>query len=239
MALREEASHVAVRDECDGLAVAIHDGCRRNTMVDEQFHGIENRCILGQGEHIAFHDAFEHRTLDVVGVGLGRIARLVFHENHGKHETDKAHYRGSRERHVHTENACMHGVCCARTHVRCDRRNGNEQGSSERARHLAQGIVHRRTMVHEAVVERIHGPCGDRHVHERKREHAHRVQNGEVDKPRRVTQECERERREGERACADKAQHARAVLVEKASGNGAHRAHHDGARQNNQARNGR
>ena len=109
----------------------------------------------------------------------------------------------------------------------------------ERARHLAQGIVHRSAMVHEAVVERIHGPCGDRHVHERKREHAHRVQNGEVDKPRRVTQECERERREGECACANETQHARAVLVEKASGNGTHRAHHDGARQNNQARNGR
>ena len=95
-------------------------------MVDEQFHSIENRCILGQGEHIAFHDAFEHRTFDVVGVGLGRIARLVFHENHGEHETNKAHYRGSRERHVYAENARMHGVCRACAHIRGNRGNGNE-----------------------------------------------------------------------------------------------------------------
>ena len=233
--LREEASHVAVRDECDGLAVAIHDGRRRNVVVDQQFHGIENRCILGQGEHVALHDAFEHGTLGVVGVGFGCIARFVFHENHGKHETDKAQHRGARERHIHAENTRMHGVGRAHAHVRCDRGNGDEQRRAERACHLAQGIIHRGAVVHEAIVERIHGPCGNGHVHERKREHAHCVQNGEVDQSGRVAQECECERREGEHARANEAQHARAVLVEKASGNGTHRAHHDGARQNDQA----
>ena len=166
VALREEAGHVAVRYKRDRLAVSIHDGRRRNMMVDQQFHGIENRCILGQGEHVAFHDAFEHGTLGVVGVGLGCVARFVFHENHGKHETDKAQHRGTRERHIHAENARMYGVGRTRAHVRCDRGNGDEQRRAERSRHLAQGIVHRGAVVHEAVVERVHGPCGNGHVHE-------------------------------------------------------------------------
>ena len=116
--------------------------------------------------------------------------------------------------------------------------DAHDDGGAQGARNLAERVAYRSAVVHEAVVQGVHAPSADGHVYQRQREQAHGVEHADPRDRRGVAQQCKAERRDGEHAGADEAEHARAALVEETACNKAHECHDDGAGQQHQARGG-
>ena len=91
-------------------------------------------------------------------------------------------------------------------------------------------------MVHDLVVQGVHAPGGDGHVHQRHREHAHRVHDGDVNDAGREVQNGEGEGGERQQTHAHDGHAARAVAVEPLAGERIHDAHKDSAGHEHEAR---
>ena len=234
-ALGEEAHHVAVGHEAQGVAVLVHERGRGDAFVNKEVQGIEHGCVGRQGVHIAAHDGLQDAATLARGVGRGCLAGLVLHKDEREDEGRKAHEACDDEGHVRAVDACVYGVH-AGGGVGHGGGDAHDDGGAQRARYLAERVAYRGAVVHEAVVQGVHAPGADGHVHERQREETHGVQGANPRDRRGVTQQRKAERRDGQHAGTDEAEHARTALVEEAACHKAHEGHDDGAGQEHQAR---
>ena len=161
---------------------AIHDWRRADLAFDEHTHYIEHRRAFGHHEHIGLHNRCEHALLLLlIQVDL-RFRIAVLHEDEHKDESDSAEHRRNPECGIHAVHAGKRRGFDCHERDRHHREHRGEDSGSQRARDLAEGVVHRGTMVDQVVRQRVHRPGGDGHVDERHAKKADSHDNRHVDK---------------------------------------------------------
>lgn len=211
-------------------------GAARDVLLHEQAHGLFHRSLPAQRVHVGLHDGREQRLAGALLVHRSLLAGLVLHKGDSHDQADEAEHRAHEEGGVDAQHGALGGAEARRGDVLHLGAHGDDDGGAERACHLAQRVVHGGAVVHDLVVQGVHAPGGDGHVHQRHREHAHRVHDGDVNDAGREVQNGEGEGGERQQTHAHDGHAAWAVAVEPLAGERIHDAHKDSAGHEHEAR---